>query len=163
MDYTSSVARTRAAGFTTVEMMIVVAVLVLFAGIAVPQLLSARNAAEEGSAMATLRRLMTAQAAYAATGDGRFGELEELMAADLIDESLVASEAQGYDYAVIPRGKRGYSVTATPRRESGSVRRRFFGDETGVIRYTIDGSMPSAHSPSVGSAGIVALIPVMDR
>ncbi len=64
------------AGFTLIELMIVVAIIAIIAAMAIPKLLSARLAANEAAAIATLRTISTAQAAFRSTsaidtdGDG---------------------------------------------------------------------------------------------
>lgn len=74
------------AGFTLIELMIVVAIIAIIASIAIPKLLSARLAANESAAIATLRSLSSAQAQIQssaaidqdADGGGEYGYLAEL-------------------------------------------------------------------------------------
>jgi prepilin-type N-terminal cleavage/methylation domain-containing protein len=83
----------RNAGFTLIELMIVVAIIAIIAAIAVPNLLSARLAANESNAIATLRNVVSAQAQFQqsaaidADGDGTgeygyFGDLAGLYTLD---------------------------------------------------------------------------------
>jgi prepilin-type N-terminal cleavage/methylation domain-containing protein len=74
------------AGFTLIELMIVIAIIAIIAAIAIPNLLSARLNANETAAIATLRNLSSAQAQFQATskadedndGTGAFGSFLEL-------------------------------------------------------------------------------------
>jgi|SRR5690349_17379862 len=74
------------AGFTLIELMIVVAIIAIIAAVAIPKLISARLAANEAAAIATLRTISTAQAAFRSTscvdtdgdGAGEHGYLAEL-------------------------------------------------------------------------------------
>jgi len=76
----------REAGFTLIELMIVVAIIAIIAAIAIPNLLSARLNANETAAIATLRNISSAQAQFQATakgdadndGTGEFGAFVEL-------------------------------------------------------------------------------------
>ena len=78
----------RNAGFTLIELMIVVAIIAIIAAIAIPNLLSARLNANETAAVATLRNISSAQAQFQASahadndndGTGEFGVFAELSA-----------------------------------------------------------------------------------
>jgi prepilin-type N-terminal cleavage/methylation domain-containing protein len=80
------------AGFTLIELMIVVAIIAIIAAIAIPNLLSARLNANETAAIATLRNISSAQAQFQATakadldrdGTGGFGSFIELSGASVV-------------------------------------------------------------------------------
>jgi prepilin-type N-terminal cleavage/methylation domain-containing protein len=80
------------AGFTLIELMIVVAIIAIIAAIAIPNLLSARLNANETAAIATLRNISSAQAQFQATakadvdkdGTGEFGCFKELSGAEAV-------------------------------------------------------------------------------
>jgi prepilin-type N-terminal cleavage/methylation domain-containing protein len=78
----------RQAGFTLLELMIVVTIIAIIAGIAIPNVLSSRLTANETAAIATLRSISTAQAQFQASakadidvdGTGEFGGFREMTA-----------------------------------------------------------------------------------
>jgi len=77
-------------GFTLIELMIVVAIIAIIASVAIPKLMSARLAANEGAAIATLRSISSAQAQIQsssaidtdADGGGEYGYFGELAGSD---------------------------------------------------------------------------------
>ncbi len=149
-------------GLSLIEVMIVLAAISLLAGVAIPQLMPTRQAAEEGSAIASVRQLMNAQTQYSVTRGKEFATLAELAEAGLVSEQLADGEDAGYLFEVEPKENAGYAVTAVPVEESDFPRRRFYGDETGVIRYTGDGTPATSSSSSLGGDSSVALIPDLE-
>ena len=71
-------------GFSLLELLIVVAIILIIATIAIPSLLRSRQAANETAAVANLRSLNTAQVTYASSNGG-YGSLTDLATAGLMD------------------------------------------------------------------------------
>ncbi len=136
-------------GFTMIELLFVVLVISIVSAITVPHLTETKAAAREGAAVASLRQIANAQVAFAATS-GQFGSLTELSDAGLIDSALASGPKDDYTYQATAQGANDFTVTAVPASSgSGSPRRGFFADASGVIRYTEDGSTPTASSPAL--------------
>jgi type IV pilus assembly protein PilA len=120
----------------------------IIAAIAIPNLLAARRAANEGSAMATLRTLHSAEATYQATrGEGKYGTLSQLAAEGLIDSRLATGTKNGYNFTVELTTNEsnypGFSVVGVPMTYRSTGVRSFFIDETGVIRAGDNSGGPS--------------------
>ena len=79
-------------GFTLIELMIVVAIIAIIAAIAIPNLLAARLAANETSAISTLRNITSCQGQFQTSakadvdsdGTGEFGMFRELSGAQAV-------------------------------------------------------------------------------
>jgi prepilin-type N-terminal cleavage/methylation domain-containing protein len=88
-------------GFTLIELLIVVAIIAIIAAIAIPNLLTARMAANETGAIASLRTIGSAEIAYSAVNNGQYGNLGDLVAAGNLDARFTTGAGfNGYSYNV---------------------------------------------------------------
>lgn len=156
-------------GFSLIELLIVVAIILIIAAIAIPNLLRARMAANESSAAGSLRSINTANATFLSTYGHSFapnlaalggaapaaGAVAPCTAANLIDQTLGQDPAtkSGYTFtyvggladpgdivAPVCNSVVGYTIQATPVAVGGTGSRSFFTDQTGVIRYDPTGA-----------------------
>jgi prepilin-type N-terminal cleavage/methylation domain-containing protein len=162
-------------GFSLIELLIVVAIILIIAAIAIPNLLRSRIAANQASAVGSLRTLNTAEVTYATTyNTGYSGSLGNLgppsagttpvaTAAGLVDEVLSGgggtastSVKSGYSFIYSPgatdvSGKiNTYSITATPISVGTTGTNYYFTDQSGVIRQNSTAVAASSDSPLAG-------------
>jgi len=143
-------------GFTLIELMIVIAIIAIIAAIAIPNLLEARKSANESAAISSLRTLVTTQQLFRDSdrdGDGLADFAESLTAlqnnGNLIDSTLASGNKQGYTFAMTAGASNlSWSCTAIPVSNKTGTR-RFFADESGVIRFSVSAT-PSASSSPLG-------------
>src|SRR5262249_15986220 len=79
------------AGFSLIELLVVVAIILIIASIAIPALLQARKSANESAAVANLRSLASAEFTYASRNAQNFGSMANLNAAGYVDSRFGAS------------------------------------------------------------------------
>src|SRR5581483_4491964 len=101
--------RNKQKGFSLIELLIVVAIILIIAAIAIPNLLRSKMAANEASAVGSLRTLNTACVSYSTTYGQFPNALTDLQsdgsgtatstAADLIDSVLAAGTKSGYTFS----------------------------------------------------------------
>ncbi|HZQ93242.1 MAG TPA: type II secretion system protein [Terriglobales bacterium] len=147
-------------GFSLIELLIVVAVILVIAAIAIPNMLRAHMAANEASAVASIRALGTAETTYANTypeygftcnigdmGPPAGSGLATSNAAGLIDAGLASGYKAGYTFAFTNCVAGGSSTvnatfqsTATPVSIGQSGVRAFCSDQGGAVRYDAGGS-----------------------
>jgi prepilin-type N-terminal cleavage/methylation domain-containing protein len=146
-------------GFTLIELMVVILIILIIAAIALPNLLRSRMTANEATATSSMRTISTGEASYQAAGIdattngiGKYGTLTSLGSGltPFIDAGLSSGVKAGYQFqatpaldgSVIPR----YTATASPAVQDKTGFRAFYVDETGVIRFESDGAAPSSTS-----------------
>ncbi|MDD5618456.1 MAG: prepilin-type N-terminal cleavage/methylation domain-containing protein [Candidatus Omnitrophica bacterium] len=124
-------------GFTLVEIMIVVAIIILLAAIAIPNLLRARLNANEAAAIAALRTLSSSMESYRAaqTSPTYPTALTDLSTASpaYIDSTLGGGAKQGYSFVYTRVNANQYSVNAVPITAGVTGSRTFAVKEDGVI------------------------------
>ncbi len=155
-------------GFSLIELLIVVAIILIIAAIAIPNLLRSRIAANEASAVGTLRTINTAEVTYASTypTKGFSADLAVMKnpsgggsptdtAAGLLDDTLAtaAPTKSGYSFTytagtadssgVVP----SYELTADPLSQNQSGTRHFYTDASAVIRFNTTTTATSSDSP----------------
>ena len=157
-------------GFSLIELLIVVAIILIIAAIAIPNLLRSRMAANEASAVGSIRTLNTAEVTYSSayTDVGFTTTLANLgpnantctgatgatsTGACLIDNVLGSGTKSGYTFA-LSAGSGGtttpqytFAVNANPVTPGTSGQRSFYSDQTGVIRYNQTTAASSTDSP----------------
>lgn len=151
-------------GFTLIELMIVVAIIAIIAAIAIPNLLRARMSANEASAASSIRLISSSESAFETAnmkdndptdGIGEYTDLATLgsppgSSVPFIDNVLASGTKHGYTFTATPGKGAGdmpiYSCTAIPVAKGTTGVKQYYVDESGVIRFTGDGSDVTATS-----------------
>ncbi len=150
--------RNRQKGFSLIELLIVVAIILIIAAIAIPNLLRSKMAANEASAVGSLRSLNTACVTYSTTYGSYPAGLSNLgpgspatsTTADLIDSVLSSGTKSGYKFAFTAGGgNTTYTITAIPVTVGTTGQRSFFTDQSGVIRANTTGATPTVSDPPI--------------
>jgi len=122
-------------GFSLLELLIVVAIILIIATIAIPSLLRSRQSAQESSAVAQLRTINTAEVTYIGTNQGSYGSIPLLITQGLLDARFTASMS-GYNFTADVSGN-DYTANATAV-STNAGRFDFYTRPDYVIRYSTD-------------------------
>jgi prepilin-type N-terminal cleavage/methylation domain-containing protein len=155
-------------GFSLIELLIVVAIILIIAAIAIPNLLRSRIAANQASAVGSLRTLNTAEITYSSTFNVGFtqtlgylappttaGANPTSTAAGLIDSILALGSKSGYSFTYTPGASDStgrintYAITAVPITNSTGTN-YYYTDQSGVIRQNSTTTAASTDSPIGG-------------
>jgi type IV pilus assembly protein PilA len=162
-------------GFSLIELLIVVAIILIIAAIAIPNLLRAKIAANESSAAASVRTITTAQIEYQtyypangyATGLTALGPpsggncaTPSSTNACIIDSVLASGTKSGYTVVTSISGNLPYSAfitSATPVTTGTSGNKGFCSQEDGVVRSENPASSKEYTYGTSGCAGLASL------
>jgi prepilin-type N-terminal cleavage/methylation domain-containing protein len=157
--------RTLHAGFSLIELLVVVAIILIIAAIALPNLMRSRMSANEASATQSVRTVTSGEVAYssACPDIGYSASLQELNTGalcasgkNIIDDVLGASDPSykgGYQFTYSVTGSNGintvFTVVSLPIAPGVSGNRGFLSDQSGVIRYTLNATAPTITSSAL--------------
>jgi type IV pilus assembly protein PilA len=153
--------RKRQRGFSVVEVVVLVAILLVIAAIAIPNLLHSNLSGNESSTVASLRALNAACANYSMLYGGYPRSLSNLGPGDaanstsaaLIDATLASGTKSGYVFTYtagaigIGGNVLSYNITANPATPGSTGQRRFFTDQSGVIRTNRANAADASSTP----------------
>ena len=164
----------RTNGFTLMEMLIVVSIMLIIAAIAIPSLKHAKINADEASAVASIRAINTAEVTYQATypSQGYAASLANLGGAEpcahssatacLLDQSLAGGVKSGYNFAAVADNaangaNTSYVVGAAPAVFDQTGVHRFCSTDRNVIREDANADGSTTPPNAQQCAGFSAL------
>jgi type IV pilus assembly protein PilA len=153
-------------GFSLIELLIVVTIILIIAAIAIPNLMRSKIQANETAAVGALKALTESTLLYNNSYNGFPHQLTDLgptsggtaptsTSADLIDAVLAGGIKSGYRFTYAPGAADpagnvlSYTITASPVQVGSTGQRSFFTDQSGTIRASANGNA-DVTSPPIG-------------
>ena len=134
-------------GFSLIELLVVVGILMIISAIAIPGLRRVRNNANAGSAIQSLRTLTTAEYLYERKFR-QYGTLAQLAPEGTIDSHIAGGAKSGYTFTLtLTPDNKHFSISASPLEDPAQLV-HYFVDESGLIRYN-DGAPATVASPPI--------------
>lgn len=162
--------RRKEKGFSLIELLIVVAIILVIAAVAIPNLLRSRMSANEASAVASMRTIITSEIVYSSTYTVGFSaDLLSLSdggapsncvppavplasSACLLDASVASGTKSGYMFTYTATGGSGvnnaFTLNADPVSSGASGQRHFYTDDSDVLRVNVT-SVASSTDPAL--------------
>ena len=154
-------------GFSLIELLIVVAIILIIAAIAIPNLIRSRMSANEASAVASLRAINTGEVTYNNTYPGTFAALSALgpdgatcttpdstnacLIDNLLANATIANTAKsGYMFNVTATAAT-YTSEAEPADQNSTGTRGFCSDQDLVLFYVVVGAGFSTCTTATGT------------
>lgn len=148
----------RVAGFSLIELLIVIAIILIILAMALPKLNKARMQAFETGAIKAIQTIHTAQAQYYSTFGKYATTLTELgpptsgnanaSAGDLISADLAAGEKGGYKYTMAATPE-GYTINANPTVFNNTGSRTFYSDQNLTVHQNFGREPATVTSPEI--------------
>lgn len=137
-------------GFSLIELLIVVSVILIIAAIAIPSFIQSRMRANEASAVSSLRSITTAEVSYSTTYGvgfspslaalGGSGAVIDQNNAGLIDSVLSSGNKSGYTFTYVATSSDSagdiltYTANADPALAGTTGNNHYYVDQTSLIR-----------------------------
>lgn len=145
-------------GFSLIELLVVVAIILVLLSVAIPQIQTARLSSQETMVVREVQTIAQAQVQYQSQFGKYAATLGELGppvsgasgpgAAQLIPASLASGEKNGYVF-LLAASAAGFRINANPKVFGGTGRRTFFLDENGIVHQNWGSEPASASSPEL--------------
>jgi len=157
--------KNRQAGFSLIELLVVVAIILIIAAIAVPNFMQAKITANESSAVSSVHAVDTAEIGYSNLyptigysvllgdlGTGGVSPCPAISTAScFIDPALATGTKSGYVFTYVQDGSVtpsvGFTINGDPVTMNLTGNKGFYSDQSNVIRYQVGGVANSGSNP----------------